>query len=292
LKKDFWSGALRIALLGAFWICGVVHADCSIAPDHFVFRYSDEALVVRNAFFASQCAGSTTDLVDATDPTLVGRLQLPSKAVRHVTSDFYPGEERRRHHEGSAVIATVVETDGSVRHAVVLESSGYKVLDQSAMNLWKGTHYDGPATLDGKLVRVLITFDSEFWLTKPRSELPTMLRKSAVEDLASRIVEPYNRGDMAALYDSFDESIRSVYSVEAFGKRYGELLALSGKVKSASFRDFTQMKTRNGKEVYKLNYLLELFGSAFSQGMMGVTVIERESKPSIVSFDISGSGLR
>lgn len=273
-------------------MCGVGHADCSIAPDHFVFRYSDDALVRRNAFFAFQCVGSNTDLVDATDPSLVGRLQLPSKAVRHVTRDIYPDQEKRRHHEGSAVIATVVETDGSVRHAVVLESSGYKILDESAMDLWKGTHYDGPATLDGKPVRVLINYNSEFWLTKPRSALPMMLRKSAVEDIASRIIELYNLGDMSALYDSFDESIRTIYSFEAFRQRYGELLTLSGKVKSASFRDFIQMKTHDGKEIYRLDYILELAGSSFSRGMMGVTVIEREAKPSILSFDISGSSLR
>ena len=56
---------------------------------------------------------------------------------------------------GSVLVSYVIETDGSVQHVTVLESSGYKQLDEAAVEIWSHSKYGVPGKLDGQPVRVL-----------------------------------------------------------------------------------------------------------------------------------------
>jgi TonB family protein len=52
-------------------------------------------------------------------------------------------------------VAYVIEADGSIRHTVVLESSGFKQLDEAAVEIWRNSKYGVPGKLDGQPVRIL-----------------------------------------------------------------------------------------------------------------------------------------
>jgi TonB family protein len=135
---------------------GLALAECSIDPNHFVFPYSKTALSARNAFFETICSGSNGNLIDLTDPTLEGRLEKPSKPVRVGTEDVYPVQARRMGYRGKPVVAYVLEPSGLVGDVVVIESSGFDVLDRAAITSVRQWRWSNPAKLDGKPVRALI----------------------------------------------------------------------------------------------------------------------------------------
>lgn len=143
---------------------GLTLAECSIDPSHFVFPYSKTALAARNAFFESICSASNGDLIDLTDPTLEGRLEKPSKPVRLSAEDTYPVQARRMGYRGKPVVAYVLERHGLVGDVVVIESSGFDVLDQAAMRSVKQWRWSIPAKLDGKPVRALVYHSVDFQL--------------------------------------------------------------------------------------------------------------------------------
>lgn len=47
----------------------------------------------------------------------------------------YPAEARRQHWEGRVVVRAVVQEDGEVVDVQVVQSSGYSVLDEDALNV-------------------------------------------------------------------------------------------------------------------------------------------------------------
>jgi TonB family protein len=151
-----------VVALGA--LPGLVLADCSIDPNHFVFPYSKTALAARNAFFDSVCSASNGELIDLTDPTLKGRIEKPSKPVRVGNEDLYPVQARRMRYRGTPVVAYVLEPSGMVGDVVVIESSGFDVLDQAAITTMRHWRWSIPAKLDGKPVRALIYSSVAFHL--------------------------------------------------------------------------------------------------------------------------------
>jgi len=147
--------ALRLIVIFGF-LPGMARTQCSIDSSHLEFPYSKAALVARNAFVESVCSDSNTELIDLTDPTLKGRLERPSKAVRIDARDPYPVEARRYGYEGKPVVAYVLDASGAVGKAVVIETSGNRILDQAAMASVKQWRYSRPAALDGKPIRALV----------------------------------------------------------------------------------------------------------------------------------------
>ena len=143
---------------------GLALAECSVDPNHFVFPYSKTALAARNAFFESICSASNDDLIDLTDPTLKGRLDEPSKPVRLSTEDPYPVQARRMGYRGKPVVAYELEPSGLVGDVVVIESSGFDVLDQAAIRAVRQWRWSNPAKLDGKPVRALVYHSVAFQL--------------------------------------------------------------------------------------------------------------------------------
>ncbi|MGP8035282.1 MAG: energy transducer TonB [Steroidobacteraceae bacterium] len=141
------------------------HAGCEIDPTRFSTPLvsksplTDAGLAARNKYFVDQCARANGELLDTSDPTLKGRLLPPSKPVfPKREDDNYSVWARRQGIEGEAIVASVLEPDGTVRDAVVIQSAGNKMLDEGALKLHRTLRYEVPATLDGKPVRVL-TYD-------------------------------------------------------------------------------------------------------------------------------------
>jgi TonB family protein len=143
-----------LVALGSLPIQGM--AECSIDPNHVVFPYSKAALAARNAFFESTCIASNGNLIDLTDPALTGRIEMPSKPVRVSTEEVYPLDARRMGYKGKPVVAYVLEPSGLAGDVVVIESSGYKVLDQAAITSVRQWRWADPARLDWKPIRAIV----------------------------------------------------------------------------------------------------------------------------------------
>lgn len=66
----------------------------------------------------------------------------------------YLGHVTRLGYEGTVLVMVLIEPDGSISQAVVLQSSGHKLLDVAARAFFLQTRFKVAATLDGKPVAV------------------------------------------------------------------------------------------------------------------------------------------
>lgn len=125
---------------------------CTIDParSQMALTLSADALAIRNKLFLALCPEGQQPLVDISDPTLAGRLERP-----HHMNVPAPNHPIRQNVPGSVLVSYVIEADGSVQHVTVLESSGYKQLDEAAVEIWSHSKYGVPGKLDGQPVRVL-----------------------------------------------------------------------------------------------------------------------------------------
>ena len=127
-------------------------AACAIdsARSQMALTLSANALTIRNRLFLALCPEGQQPLVDISDPTLAGRLERP----HHMNVPFL-GHKINQNVPGSVLVTYVIEADGSIQHVTVLESSGFKQLDEAAVELWSHSKYGVPGKLDGQPVRVL-----------------------------------------------------------------------------------------------------------------------------------------
>ncbi len=86
-------------------------------------------------------------------------------ASTHTTPD-YPSMDRLLGHQGAVKLALVIDEQGNVTDASVVQSSGYDGLDQAAI-AWVKTHWRyHPATRDGKPVASRTQAQVTFRLTQ------------------------------------------------------------------------------------------------------------------------------
>ncbi len=83
----------------------------------------------------------------------------------------YPAEARQKHEEGDGVVRYVVDTDGRVRDAEIVTSTGFPLLDNAALDLVRAFRCT-PGTLNGKPVAVRLPFDEHWSLTAIAPEPP------------------------------------------------------------------------------------------------------------------------
>jgi len=144
---------------------GRAHAACEIDPAHFSEPLIESGIVTRNSFFLQQCERAHGALLDVTDPSLTGHLQRPSGITVKGHRDYYPTAAKRTGAQGRSDLAIIVEPDGSISAIVVVGSSGYKMLDDAAVELYRDSSFTLPAMLDGVPVRVLMYTHTNFGLT-------------------------------------------------------------------------------------------------------------------------------
>ena len=150
VKKSLVSCGTAFVVLGT--ACPVLaDTPCAVDParSQIALTLSANALAIRNKLFLMLCPDGQQPLVDISDPTLAGRLERP-KLVAALAPEGGPF-----HQPGSVLLTYVVELDGSVKHATVLASSGFKELDLAAVEVWSHAKFAGPGKLDGQPVRVL-----------------------------------------------------------------------------------------------------------------------------------------
>lgn len=82
----------------------------------------------------------------------------PRLDAAHSREPDYPSLSRRLGEQGTAVIQILVDVDGRVIDAKLLQSSGHDRLDQAALAGVRNTYRFLPGTLDGKPAQMWYTF--------------------------------------------------------------------------------------------------------------------------------------
>lgn len=83
-----------------------------------------------------------------------------------MSSVKYPEEAMKNKWEGKVYVQFVVETDGSIKDADVLRSTGHKILDDEAVRVIKNGPKWKPAMYKGNYVRQIFTFPVVFKITE------------------------------------------------------------------------------------------------------------------------------
>jgi TonB family protein len=144
----------------------VADEECSVltSEGQYPFPYSQTALAARNEFLASICGGANGDIYLPWDSRIKDRFERAAKG--YSTHDqLYPDAAKRQGLVGKVVVAAVVEKDGSIQHAAVIEFSGHKVLDDAAIVWIRKNGFGSPAKLDGSPIRIMLYMPIEFRLT-------------------------------------------------------------------------------------------------------------------------------
>jgi TonB family protein len=278
---------LRTPLLGIVLTCAaprVGHAGCTLKPDDSDFNFSAAALEARDSFFASVCDESFAELVMFPDPRLKERLSPPSQRRPLVAGSLYPDPAGRLGLEGSPVVAYVVEADGVVKHAIVIQSGGHQALDEAAVDYSKQFRFDAPGTLDGLPVRVLSTNQLIFKLLGPGARLPAAFTDEIIVKLGNRMVDFCNRGDVDTLYEALDETAKHKISRTDIRQQLRVYNGLYGEITLARYEGLLSAEIKHGVPVYEMAYALDLERPGDENVVLDVTVADRLEGPRVMSF--------
>lgn len=282
-------------VLGLFLLCvapAFASAGCSLKPDDGAVEISASAREARDAFYASLCDQSFFELAMVSDPRLKTRISAPS-GLEPVKRSF-PEQAGRYGLEGTAVVAYVVETDGSVNHAITIESSGHKMLDDAALAQTKTIRFESPGTLDGLPVRVMLTTKVDFKINGFDAHLPAAVSDEVIIALGNRLIDYCNRGDVDSLYGELDSVGKKTWSLadlkqelRIYNGLYGQIAAARyyGRLAPEMTRQITREITTD-VPAYGLGYELKLDRSSVEKIWMTVTIVDRGGTVRIVDFEI------
>ena len=131
--------------------------SCSSSPSSTAARQmttSDESSAVDTYRDAINKASPADPVVDPKDPSIKPRLTFPTQLDR--PQPPYPPALRRDRVQGRALLAGVIEKDGSVSNVTVLTSTGNPDLDQVCLDTLRNWRYK-PALLGGQPCRLVVT---------------------------------------------------------------------------------------------------------------------------------------
>lgn len=109
------------------------------------------------------------------------------------------------------------------------------------------------------------------------------------EEIAQKVVQPYNNGDTSQLYAAFDDLAKVQMSLEQLEKQTVNVLTVVGKVDSAAFAGSKAMPEQGPWPMYQLNYMVRLSGGNFSGGAMFITVVDRGDEYGVMGFFVNGT---
>jgi TonB family protein len=147
-----FAGLILQALLA---IPLAAQAECSILSSQMPFPYSAAAQVSLNQFVGSVCGGARGDIYAIKDSRFGEQLVWTGKPRPRKDPPF-PSSAKWHGPDALIVVAYVVEVDGSVKNAAVIESSGRNDLDASAAAWIKRAKFEGALKLNGQAVRTLL----------------------------------------------------------------------------------------------------------------------------------------
>jgi len=290
-KRPFLQIARCIACLLLVALAGFAHAGCSLRPYDVGFQFSDAALAARDAFYASLCDESFAELIALPDSRLHGRLRAPTERRLLSTGNPYPEIASHLGLEGGPVVSFVVETDGSIRHVILIQSSDHRLLDEGAVRLIEQSAFDKPGTLDGLPVRTLVSMRVSFVLNGSQA-LPASLTDSAIIDFGNRMMNYCNRGDADGLYAEFDALSGAGYTVRDLKQQLRIYNGLYGQIVSARFVGLLAIRKDNGFVTFPLVYALGLDRPGEEEILMTVGITVHSGTPRLASFSLNRARLR
>lgn len=95
---------------------------------------------------------------DAPPPMAEPVRVLPKIDAKRSQEPEYPSASRRQGEQGSVVLQVLVDVDGRVLDAKLMQSSGFDRLDQAALDGVKASYRFVPGTVDGKPQQMWYTF--------------------------------------------------------------------------------------------------------------------------------------
>jgi TonB family protein len=273
-------------VIGLSWAVPLVgHAACSLKPYDIGFPFSDAALGARDVFFASLCDESFAELVVDPDPRLKERFRSPSHDGP-LENPEYPALARRWNLGGSVIVAYVIETDGSVDHVIVIQSSGYRVLDDAAIDTQRRIHFYAPGALDGIPVRVLRARQFAFKKPGPRVQLSAAFTDDFIAKIGVHLIDLCNRGDADGLFDELDEAGKRRTPRADIEKQLRVYNGLYGLIAASRFEGVLRDTTEAGTKLHEFAYALDLDRSGAENILLSVTVAEHPEGPRLRSFRI------
>lgn len=156
-----WLPYVLVLLLG----CDLVHAACEIEPGHYRPKLSESAAKARNDFYQIECIRAGGALIDSTDPTLAGHLDLPQQMLAPNSEPY----GRLGIHLGitkSPALVYILDASGSVHDVAVIESSGNEQYDAAIVEYLHRIKWKQPARLDGMPIPVLAYFRYQIKLSR------------------------------------------------------------------------------------------------------------------------------
>ncbi len=231
------------------------------------------------------CRESNVPVIIASDPQFKLRLKVPSKGHRLVSDDVYPDKAKRLSFEGSVVVAFVVETNGSISRARVIQSSGHKVLDYAATAFYKQYQFDVPGKFDGAPARVLYEQQVNFKLKAPTIGLPASFSDAAVTGLGERILQPYARGDADALYQDLDDTAKRTISLKDIQNQFAAYTSQFGTMVYVQYAGLLRVEAVDGISHYELKYFVECGKCMHGAATMMITAVDRPGRPGIQRFE-------
>ena len=242
-------------------------------------------------FYADMCRESDSPMVIASDPSVKARLQSPSGGRRLIEDEIYPEKARRLSFEGSVVAALMVELDGTVSHSKIIASSGHRSLDDAVWGFRNAYKFDSPGLLDGAPTRTIVVERVNFKL-KPGPGLPPSFSDWAVDNLALRILQPYNSKNANALFQGVDDIAKSNITLDKVQERFTRYGKQFGGMRYFEYKGLVAVKNVGGVLRYQLAYLI---GTAIPQAgaaVWTVTAVDRQPLPGIIDFDFKPSPIR
>jgi TonB family protein len=286
-SRSLWFCVIaRLVIIVLFWTVPLVsHAACSLKPNDVGFPFSDAALEARDAFFASLCDESFAELVVDPDPRLKERFR-PASHDGPLENPGYPAKARQWNLKGKTVVAYVIETDGSVEHVIVIQSSGYQLLDDTAVDSQRRAHFYSPGALDGIPVRVLATRELLFAEPGHTVRVSATLTDGFIATVGAHLIDLCNRADFDTLYDELDEQGQRDTSRIDLKRQLRLYNGLYGLITAARFEGVLREATAAGSKIYELAYALDLERPGAENVLLTVTVAEHPIVPRVRSFRI------
>jgi TonB family protein len=256
-----------------------------LKPYDVGFPFSDAALEARDVFFASLCDESFAELVVDPDPRLKERFR-PASHDDPLENPEYPAKARQWNLKGKTVVAYVIETDGAVEHVIVIQSSGFQLLDDAAADSQRRAHFYTPGALDGIPVRVLATRALLFAEPGHAVQVSATVTDGFITTLGAHLVELCNRADFDTLYDELDEQGQRNTSRIDLKQQLRLYNGLYGLITAARFEGVLRETTAAGSKVYELAYALDLERPGAENVLLTVAVAEHPIIPRVRSFRI------
>ena len=101
-----------------------------------------------------QAKAGNDPIIDPDSSAVRDRIEAPGE--RRMITPEVPPNVRNQHGHGRVVVAGVIEVNGRVSNAKVVNPSGYPGFDQVALTAVSKARYEKPATLDGKPIRCFV----------------------------------------------------------------------------------------------------------------------------------------